>query len=86
MTKNKDFLSTTELADLLGVSRVAVFKKIKNGEIWAEKVGRNYVIPISEFHSIVGDFISEDKKREIDSVVENAVKEYGETFKKLGAE
>ena len=86
MTNNKDFLSTSELAELLGVSRVAVFKKVKSGEIKAEKVGRNYVIPISEYHNIIGDFVNEEKKKEIDSVVERAVEEYGETFKKLGAE
>ena len=42
--KTDRFLSTSELADILGISRIAVFKKIKSGQIKAQKVGRNYVI------------------------------------------
>ncbi len=40
----KEFLSTTELAKILGISSVAVFKKIKKGQIKAEKGGRNFII------------------------------------------
>jgi|GEM_PF-1489654 len=42
------FVSTTEAAKLLGVSTVTVFKRIQKGEIKAQKVGRNYLIPRSE--------------------------------------
>lgn len=48
----KEYLSTAELANLLGVSRIAVFKKIKLGKIKAFKIGRNFVIPIEEFYSV----------------------------------
>ncbi len=41
---NKDFYTTAELAKILRVSRVAVFNKIKNGDIKAQKLGRNFVI------------------------------------------
>lgn len=41
---NKDFYTTAELARILGISRVAVFKRIKNGSIKAQKLGRNFVI------------------------------------------
>lgn len=41
---NKSFYTTVELAKLLGISRVAVFNRIKSGEIKAEKMGRNFVI------------------------------------------
>ena len=37
----KKYLSTTEVAKLLEVSRVTVFNRIKSGEIKAEKIGRN---------------------------------------------
>jgi excisionase family DNA binding protein len=40
----KGFYTTTELAKILGVSRVAVFNKIKSGDIKAQKFGRNFVI------------------------------------------
>lgn len=42
--EQKDFYTSSELAKLLGISRVAVFKRIKNGSIKAQKVGRNFVI------------------------------------------
>lgn len=42
--KSKDFYTTTELAKILKISRVAVFNKIKRGEIKAQKMGRNFVI------------------------------------------
>ncbi len=50
----KEYLSTSELAKLLGVSRIAVFKKIKSGKIKAFKIGRNYVVPIEEFWTAKG--------------------------------
>jgi len=40
----KDFYTTAEFAKLLGVSRIAVFNKIKKGEVKAQKMGRNFVI------------------------------------------
>lgn len=84
--ENKKYLTTAELAKLLNVSRVAVFKKIKSGKIKGFKIGRNYVIPVEEFMVAVGTFISEDKKGEIREVVKKAVSEYGETLKLLGQE
>ncbi|MEN9523953.1 MAG: hypothetical protein RL536_22 [Candidatus Parcubacteria bacterium] len=83
---NKQYLSTAELAKLLGVSRIAIFKKIQSGRIKGFKVGRNYVIPVEEFMTAVGTFISQDKKEEIKKIVKGAVKEYGEALKLLGQE
>ena len=85
-SKEVKYLSTAELAKLLNVSRVAVFKKIKSGKIKGFKIGRNYVIPIEEFMTAVGTFISKEKKDEIKEIVKHAVKEYGETLKLLGEE
>ena len=89
MLKNKDkkeYLSTSELAHLLGVSRIAVFKKIKAKKIKAFKIGRNYVIPMEEFYTAIGTFLSPEKKKEMDEVVKKAVEEYGEALRRLGAE
>ena len=44
MERNK-YITIPELAEILGLSRVAVFKKVKKGEIKAIKIGRNYAIP-----------------------------------------
>lgn len=40
----KKYISTTEAARILGISTVAIFKKIKNGVLPAQKIGRNYAI------------------------------------------
>lgn len=88
--KNKDestqYLTTAELAKLLNVSRVAIFKKIKSGKIKGFKIGRNYVIPSEGFMTAVGTFVSQEKKDEINKIVKRAVKEYGKTLKLLGEE
>ena len=47
----KDFYTTAELAEILGISRITVFKRIKNGDIKAQKMGRNFVI----FKKDIGD-------------------------------
>ncbi len=84
--EQKEFLSTSELAKILGISRVAVFKKIKKGEIKAIKVGRNFVIDKKDLGIILGESLSFKQKKEIDNAVMKTIKEYGETLKLLGAE
>ncbi len=49
--ESKEFYTTKELADLLDISRVTVFKRIKKGDIKAQKMGRNFVI----FKKDIGD-------------------------------
>ena len=83
---NNQYLSTAELAKLLKVSRVVIFKKIKAGKIKGFKVGRNYVIPAEEFMTAVGTFIPQEKKDTINKIVKEAVSKYGETLKLLGEE
>jgi len=82
----KEPLSTTEVAKILGISRIAVFKKIKSGEIKAKKVGRNYVINRSELPQILGTVLSKEKKRVIEEAVSKTISEYGETLRLLGRE
>ena len=83
---NKNYFSTAEVAKLLGVSRIAIFKKIKSGKIHAEKVGRNYIMPKTEYEAILGIFVPERRKRDIEKTVDKVVKEYGETLRRLGKE
>lgn len=40
----KDFYTTNELADLLQISRISVFYRLRNGSIKGCKMGRNFVI------------------------------------------
>jgi excisionase family DNA binding protein len=42
--KQKDFYTTHELGELLGISRISVFKRVRQGSIKAVKMGRNFVI------------------------------------------
>lgn len=82
MIKN-EFLSVSEAAKILGISRVAVFKKIQNGKIRATKVGRNYIIAKKDLGLAPKTKLTEKNKREISVAVKKAVREYGEIFRLL---
>lgn len=82
--KSKRFLSTIELAEILGISRIAVFKKIKKGEIKAVKVGRNFVIDKKDLGGILEKSLSRKARIDIDKAVKRVIKEYAETLKLLG--
>jgi excisionase family DNA binding protein len=84
--KNATFLSTSQLAQLLGISRIAVFRKIKKGQIKATKVGRNYIIARRDVGNILGTSLSLADKHVVDNAVNKTVSEYGETLRLLGAE
>lgn len=88
--KKAIFISVAELAEMLGISRVAVFKRIQKGEIPAEKIGRAYAISMEHVADILQGtdpkHLTEEKKNEIKKAVEKVVKEYGETLRLLGKE
>lgn len=81
-----EFLSTSQVAKILGISRVAVFKKIKSGEIPARKAGRNFIIAKEDVPGVLSTVLTESKKRVIEESVKKTVKEYRETLKLLGQE
>lgn len=83
---NKDFYSTKEFADQLGVSRVAVFKQIKSGKINAQRVGRSYVIPRDQLRDVSRKPLSKQEKKVVEMAVKKVVKEYGEALRLLGKE
>ncbi|MFA5936861.1 MAG: helix-turn-helix domain-containing protein [Candidatus Paceibacterota bacterium] len=84
--EGKNYYSAPEVAKFLGVSRVAIFKKIKSGQIHAEKIGRNYIIPREEYEAILGLFVPERRKKDIENTVERVFKKYGPALRKLGKE
>jgi excisionase family DNA binding protein len=93
MHNNKDkkakYVSVSKLAEMLGISRVAVFKRIQKGQIPAEKIGRSYAISAEFVSSIIRDKnkqLTEENKNDIEKTVKKVVKEYGETLKRLGKE
>ena len=89
--KNKEnniFFSTIEVAKLLHVSRIAVFQKIKQGLIKAEKIGKNYAIPREEIEHLLetNKNLTEKDKKEINNAVRRAIDEYGQAIRMLGKE
>ena len=77
------FFSTSQVAELLGVSRIAIFQKIKSGEIKAAKIGRNYVINQDDLGDLFKKGISPSRKKTIDKAIKKTITEYGEALKKL---
>lgn len=88
--KKAIYISVAELAKMLSLSRVAIFKRIKKGQIVAEKIGKSYAISMEHVTEILskdsGTILTEEKKSEIEKAVEKVVKEYGETLRLLGKE
>jgi len=84
--ENRELITTAELAKILGISRIAVFKRIKRGQIKAIRVGRNFVIPRDSLPEVLGQILSKKNKREIETAVKKTVREYGQTLRLLGNE
>ena len=41
---NGDFYTIPELAKLLGISRISIFRRVGNGSIKSQKFGRDFII------------------------------------------
>ena len=78
------FISIQQLANILGISRIAVYKKVKKGQIKAIRIGRSFAIPRKYLDGILGKTLKDGQKREIDAAVKKTVREYGDTLKMLG--
>jgi len=88
--KEKPYFSIAEVAKILGLSRIAVYNKVKKGQIGAIRVGRSFAISDKAIKKLIksvkGAPLESREKKEIDKVVARTIKEYGETLKRLGAE
>lgn len=86
MSATKKIFSVKDVAELLGVNRVTVFRWIQSGKVKASMVGGAYVISVEDLpHHLLGG-LSQEKKQEIKEAVTRALKEYGETFRALARE
>jgi excisionase family DNA binding protein len=47
----REYYSIPEAAALLGISRIAVFKRVKKGQLPALRFGRNWAVPASALES-----------------------------------
>jgi len=81
-----EYITIPQLAQILGISRIAVYKKVKKGKIKAIKIGRNYLIPKKYILVILGKALGEEERRQIDKAIKKTVKEYGEVLRLLGRE
>ena len=84
--KSMNYITIPELARLLGLSRITVYNRVKNGQIDAVKIGRNYFIPKKSLDSLLGNKLGPEEKKEIDLAVKKTITEYGEVLKLLGKE
>jgi excisionase family DNA binding protein len=80
------YMTIPQLAKILGVSRIAVYRKVKKGEIRAIKIGRTYAIPKSTISAILGETLSGPTKKQIEKAVLKTVQDYGEVLRLLGRE
>ena len=83
---NEKYITIPQLAELLGLSRIEVYRRVRKGQIKAEKIGRMYVIKDKEVAHILGKKLTAKDKSQIEKAVKQAVKEYGEVLRKLGEE
>lgn len=84
--KKNEYISIPQLAKILGISRIAVYKKVKKGQINAIRIGRNFAIPQKYIADILGKTLQEKDKKELHEAVKKTVKEYGEVLRLLGRE
>ena len=84
--KQSKYITIPELAEILGITRIAVYQKVKKDQIKAVKIGRNYAISRKCVANILGTTLSPEAKAEIDKAVKKTVKEYGDVLKLLGRE
>ncbi|MCK5451381.1 MAG: helix-turn-helix domain-containing protein [Candidatus Omnitrophica bacterium] len=82
----KEYLSIPEFARLLGITRMAVYNKVKKGEIEAIKIGRNYAIPQRAIVRILNGKLGDADKKLIVDVVKKTLEEYGKVIKLLAKE
>ena len=61
---SEKYFSTAEVAAMLGMSRIAVFKKIKAGKLKAMRVGRGFVISKTDFLELHRVKIAKERKKE----------------------
>ena len=80
------YISVRELAELLGVSRIAVYKRVKKGQIPATKIGKTYVITDQTVMQVLGKAPTDRGKREIEIAVRKTVQDYGDVLAKLSRE
>ncbi|HIJ72237.1 MAG TPA: excisionase family DNA-binding protein [Planctomycetes bacterium] len=82
----KHYITIPQLAKALGISRIAVYRRVKSGAIAATKVGRTYVISDRTVNEILGKALSQKTRDGIDKAIDCTTSEYGQVLKWLSKE
>jgi len=82
----KGFITIPQLAKALGISRIAVYRRVKSGAIPATKVGRIYAISDRTVNEILGRDLSRKSRDGIDKAIDCTTSEYGQVLKWLSKE
>ncbi|MFC1699457.1 helix-turn-helix domain-containing protein [Candidatus Omnitrophota bacterium] len=84
------YLSVAQVAKIIGISRIAVYKKVKSGKIKAVRIGRIFAIPEEAIKKYLsngkGAPLKDEEKQEIEKAVKKTIDEYGEVLRRLGNE
>ncbi len=83
---DKKYITIPELAKLLGVSRAAVYKRVKKGEIPTIRAGKVYLISDPDVQRILGKRLTQKDKAQVETAVQRTVHEYGDVLKWLSKE
>ncbi len=86
MKAEKNYYTVKELADIMSLSRITIFKRIKAGKIKAEKIGRNYIIYKNDLKEMFSNNLTKDDKISIKNALKIVLNEYGDTIRMLGKE
>ena len=81
-----ELITIPKLADALGLSRIAVYKKVKSGQIPARRAGRIYVISADTAKALLQPAAGQQDLEWIDGAVKKVVREYGVVLKWLSTE
>lgn len=80
------YITIPQLARMLDMSRITVYKKVRSGEIKATRAGRTYIISDKEVSKVLDAKLTGAAKRRIERAVKKVVAEYGEVLERLGNE
>ena len=80
----KPFITIPQLAAKLGVTRAAVFRKVRKGQIAAERVGHAYLIPAEEAEAVLAGRPTASGRMFIVATVKRVVREYRPLLESLG--
>ncbi len=90
LNQKNNYLTVAQVAKILKISRVAVYKRVKRGQLEAIRIGKYYAIPkegvLKKIRRIKKHILSPEEKMNIKEAVEKTFDEYGEVLKKLGDE